>query len=63
MTVLARLIQEREEWAALYRQSTESVHRNRFFALVEYTVLLILGLLAVLYYHKILEALSRVINV
>ena len=60
MTVLAKLIQEREEWAAL--QKAHQGHRNRMIVL-EFGLMLAMGLLATVYYHKILAALMLWLNV
>lgn len=51
MTVLVKLIQEREQWAAL--QKANNARRNRVAA-VEFGLLLVMGLMVVLYYHRIL---------
>ena len=55
MSVLVKLIQERQEWAAEHKE--QQFRRNAFMA-VESVVLLAMGLLAVLYYHRILTTLT-----
>ena len=54
MSVLAKLIQERQQWEVL--QKGHQARRTRFLA-VEYGVLLALGLLVILYYHQILATM------
>ena len=51
MTVLVKLIQEREQWAAL--QKANNARRSRVAA-VEFGLLLVMGLMVFLYYHRIL---------
>ena len=55
MSVLTKLVQERQEWADLHR--TQEVRRNRL-VIVEYIILgaVVLGIAA--HYDKILAALS-----
>ena len=53
MSVLARLIQEREAWANTHQ--AEQSRRNRV-AVVEFGVVVAVGLLVKVYYHKILAA-------
>ena len=60
MSVLAKLIQEREEWATL-----QKAHRKRWNRIVvlELGVLLVMGLLVAVYYHKMLAVLMLWLNV
>jgi len=59
MSVLARLVQEREEWAMVHR--TNQVRRSRMLA-VEYPLLLVLGLLIAVYYDRILAAFVMLVH-
>jgi hypothetical protein len=59
MSVLLKLIQEREEWATL--QKSHQTRRNRMM-LVEFGVLLSLGLLVVLHYPRIMAAVVVWLN-
>jgi len=60
MSVLANLIKEREEWG--HTQKAHQARRNRVVVL-EFGVMLAMGLLVTVYYHKILAALMLWLNV
>lgn len=57
MSVLTKLVQERQEWADLHK--VQEVRRNRFM-FVEYIILGALVLGIAMHYEKILGALSLV---
>jgi hypothetical protein len=59
MSVLSNLIEERERWANIRKE--DQTHRNRMIVL-EFGLMLTMGLLVTVYYHKILAALMLWFN-
>ena len=59
MSVLAKLIEERQEWVTL--QKAHQARRNRM-VVVEFGAMLALGLFVVVYYNKIQTAVMAMMG-
>ena len=58
MSVLARVIKEREEWSALQRAK----NRQNGIMAIDSGVMLLIGLLIIVYHHEIMIAVRTWLN-